>query len=654
MYAKISIDTGEYDRGLDGASKKTSSFGEKLKNGLGTAAKAGAAAIGAASTAIGALAKMSVEGYADYEQLAGGVETLFKSSSDTVLAYANNAYKTAGMSANEYMETVTSFSASLLQGLGGDTEKAADIADQAIVDMSDNANKMGTDMEAIQNAYQGFAKQNYTMLDNLKLGYGGTAAEMARLINDSGVLGDSIEVTAKTVNDVSFDKIIEAIHVVQDNMGITGTTAAEASETISGSIGSMKSAWENLVVGFVGGNAQLDVLISNLVESVKTAAGNLIPAVTQALEGIGSMVQQLAPILSEQLPILIENVVPSLLDSAEILLTALVDALIAAAPVLSEAAMSIINTLMNFLIENYPTLIEAALQIVTELANGISENLPELIPAIVEMVLKIVETLTDPDNLSNMIDAALALIMALADGLLEALPTLIEKAPEIVGNLVDAVIENAPKLLKSAAELIGKLASGIIDNLPLIGEKAGEIVEKVVSGIKDLLYKITDVGKNIVQGLWEGIQSMGSWINDKVTGFFSGITDSVKGLLGIHSPSRVFAGIGSNMALGIGEGWNSEFDAIRRGIENGMDFSGSDMKFPSAELAVSSYSDGSGGNAEWIDRVAERAAAIIGNASGTTVNYIMEKVIINSDDDIDSLNYKLEESRRRIAASMGG
>lgn len=237
-------------------------------------------------TAIVDVGKQAVGSQAEYEQLVGGVETLFKNSAKEVQKYADNAYKTAGLSANQYMETVTSFSASLLQGLNGDTAKAAKIADMAIIDMSDNANKMGTSMEMIQNAYQGFAKDNFTMLDNLKLGYGGTASEMARLINETGVMGKAFKATAQNVKDVPFDKMLEAIHKVQTNMGITGTTAKEASETIQGSVNSMKSAWQNLLTGI--SNSQLDrkQLVKNFTESIKTAAKNLVPTVKQTIKGL--------------------------------------------------------------------------------------------------------------------------------------------------------------------------------------------------------------------------------------------------------------------------------------------------------------------------------------------------------------------------------
>lgn len=306
-------------------SKKMSSvFGNIGKFAL-KAAKVAVVATTAMATGIAGITAKAVSEYADYEQLVGGVETLFKDSSDKVVEYANNAYKTAGLSANDYMDTVTSFSASLLQGLEGDTAQAAEYANLAITDMSDNANKMGTSMEMIQNAYQGFAKQNYTMLDNLKLGYGGTASEMARLINDSGVLGETMTVTADNVNSVSFDKMIEAIHVVQTNMDITGTTAKEAATTIQGSIGMVKSAWANLLIGMADPSQDMGVLMNNLVDSAMAVADNLVPRIADTLPrvvtGISSLAQKLAPYI----PPLIEQLLPSLIQGATSLLSEVVN-----------------------------------------------------------------------------------------------------------------------------------------------------------------------------------------------------------------------------------------------------------------------------------------------------------------------------------------
>ncbi len=462
LFATITLDTSDYNQSLDDAVENAYSFGDRLKNGLATAAKMGAAAITAAAVGISALTQASIANYGEYEQLVGGVETLFKNSAAIVQEYADNAYETAGLSANEYMSTVTSFSASLLQGLNGDTAKAAEIADRAITDMADNANKMGTSIEMIQNAYQGFAKQNYTMLDNLKLGYGGTAAEMARLINDSGVLGDTIEVTANTVNEVSFDKIIEAIGVVQDQMGITGTTAAEASNTIQGSIASMQAAWTNLVTGLGDENANLDVLLERFVDSVATVGENLIPRITQVLDGIGTLIAGIAPVIVSALPAIIQDVLP------------------------------------------------------------------------------------------NLIDASVSLVIAIVDELPTIIKALVDAAPTIIQKVAEGLIQAAPILLTSAAEIVFTLVEGVIDSLP----------------------EIIQVGKDLVRGVWDGIQSMGRWIRDNVRDFFGGIVDGVKDLLGIHSPSTVFAEMGKNMALGVGEGWEKSFGDIRAGIEGGMNFEG--------------------------------------------------------------------------------
>ena len=282
LFGEIAIQNDAANKAIANTIKSAENASSKINKAfskIGSAAiacgKVVASGMAVGAAAMGALLKSSIGEYAEYEQLVGGIETLFKDSKGKVMKYANEAYKTAGLSANDYMSTVTSFSASLLQGLGGDTEKAAEIANMAITDMSDNANKMGTAMSSIQDAYQGFAKQNYTMLDNLKLGYGGTQAEMARLINDSGVLGDAITVTADTVNQVPFNKIIEAIHIVQTEMDITGTTAKEASTTISGSFATFKATWKNFLTGLADENADMSALYGNMVDAGETVLKNV-------------------------------------------------------------------------------------------------------------------------------------------------------------------------------------------------------------------------------------------------------------------------------------------------------------------------------------------------------------------------------------------
>lgn len=481
-------------------------IGEGAKKAAGWVLKISAAAVTAAAGTVAALAKSAVDSYAEYEQLIGGVETLFGNSADVIKGYADNAYKTAGMSANAYMETVTGFSASLLQGLDGDTAKAAEIANQAVTDMSDNANKMGTDMSLIQNAYQGFAKQNYTMLDNLKLGYGGTQAEMARLINDSGVLGDSMEVTAETVNNVSFDKIIEAINVIQTDMGITGTTAKEAATTIQGSIASLSAAWTNFLTGAADPTQDFDALLHNVVDSFLTVTDNLMPRIQAVLpqlaEGLTGLVNGILP----EIPEMINRTLPEVLKGADAIIRGLLDALTrgieTAGPIISENAPVIIETLVDGIrnalpqlatagieiigeliksvLDNAGDITQGALDIITALADGLTEALPELIPAAVEAILIITETLFH--NVDKLLEAGFQLITGLAEGLLNSLPELIKHVPAIIVSLTEALILAIPEVTKFAFELCSSIGEYIANfDWSDYAEKGGKNLKNALS-----------------------------------------------------------------------------------------------------------------------------------------------------------------------------
>lgn len=609
LYAKITLDTSGYENGMDNALGKASGFADKLKSGLATAAKVGAAALTAAATGMAALTKASIDQYAEYEQLVGGVDTLFKTASDKVQEYAANAYKTAGMSANEYMDTVTSFSASLLQSLGGDTEKAAQKADQAITDMADNANKMGTGMEMIQNAYQGFAKQNYTMLDNLKLGYGGTKEEMERLLADAEKLsGQKFDIS-------SYSDIVDAIHVVQTEMGITGTTAKEAASTIQGSVSAAKSAWSNLITGIAADNADLDTLIGNFVSSVETAAGNIIPRVSVMLGGISQLVTSASTTI---IPMVITTITDNL-------------------PALLQAAVALVGALGQGIIDSLPAITQAAIDILFFLANGLIENLPTLIDGIVQVTLTIVQMLTSPDFLTQLIETAILLIMTLAQGLIDAIPQLIAAVPMIIGNLlaaiivelpniiqmgidllfalIDGIIKCIPELVAAVPTLIIAFVNGIVNNLDKIILAAPQIIVSLITGIIGAIpeliaavprviaaiadtirnYDWGGIGRNIVQGLKDGIAGMWDnikdWFNEKVNSLVGG----VKRILGIHSPSKVFAGIGGFMAEGLGEGFSDEFAAVKNDIEGSMNF---DAGTITADANISrNYTSGSYGAA---------------------------------------------------------
>lgn len=602
LFVKIGADTSEFERASDDVGKKTSTLGEKIQKGLSTAAKVGMAAVTAAAAGVTALTKASLDGYANYEQLVGGVETLFKNSQDIVLKYADNAYKTAGLSANQYMETVTSFSASLLQSLDGDTAAAAEKANVAITDMADNANKMGTSMESIQNAYQGFAKQNYTMLDNLKLGYGGTKEEMQRLLDDANALNAAQgNYTNYTIE--SYADIVDAIHTVQTEMGITGTTAKEAATTIQGSVASAKSAWSNLVTGIADENANLSGLIGTFVESVATAASNIVPRVTQILSGIGEAITQIAPVISEQIPKMLSDALPPLLDAAINLVAGAANGVIAvlpdilntaldALPQLIDAAGTIITNLFNALVEAAPMIVDAGVDILDQLTDGLIDGIPNLIARIPEIIEKFLNYITT--RLPDILKKGGEISMKLQDGIIQAIPQLVAALPQIITSIVNFVTQNLPLIVETGVKMLVNMITGIIKAIPQLVESLPQIIDAICSGIENLLPSIIDIGAEIVKGLWEGIKSLGSWIKEKVSGFFSGIVDSVKGLLGIHSPSRVFAGIGGNMALGLGEGFDDEFSSVRKRIESGLDFSG---KSPGISITAKAYQSGAGAGA---------------------------------------------------------
>lgn len=580
-------DTKSLDKDIKGISGKVQSGLGKLGSIAGTAMKGVSVAVGAAATAIGGLVTASVNAYAEYEQLVGGVDTLFKNSSQKLQSYADEAYKTAGMSANEYMSTVTSFSASLLQSLGGDTEKAADYANQAVIDMSDNANKMGTSMELIQNAYQGFAKQNYTMLDNLKLGYGGTKEEMERLLEDaSKISGIKYDIS-------SFADVTQAIHVMQESMGIAGTTSKEASETIEGSINSVKGAWENLLVGITNPDADWDKLIQNLVDTVTAAGENILPAVGSALVGVSALIRDLFPMIAQEIPTLISEILPQLVDTgisvvnslitgiqqnlpalmegAIQIVTSIGNAIITMLPQILTISMQLIQTLINGIIIMLPQIIQMGMQLITQLILGIAQMLPQLIPQAVNAIITIVNGLLD--NIDMLVDAAIQLILGLADGLINALPILIEKAPEIIMKLVTALIKNAPKILEAGVQLIVKLVEGVGSVLGKLGQMAGTIIQTIWDGLKSLPSKMLEVGKNLIQGIWNGISNAVGWLWDKISGFCSGIVDKIKGFFGIHSPSKVFADeVGKFLALGLGEGFDDNLGKVYKNMQSAVDF----------------------------------------------------------------------------------
>lgn len=494
------------------------------------------------------------------QQSLGGVETLFKDSADAIKEYASQAYQTAGVSANSYMEQVTSFSATLLQGLEGDTEKAVEVANRAMIDMADNANKFGTDIQLVQNAYQGFAKDNYDMLDNLKLGYGGTQAEMARLINDSGVLGDAIKVTADNVKDVPFDKIIEAIGVIQDNLGITGTTAKEAASTLQGSFASMQAAAQN----FLGNLA--------LGEDVRPSMEALVETTSTYL---------------------LDNLLPAVGNVAAALPGALSDGVSSAAQIIAERSSD---------------WLQAGTQMLESLKTGLAEGLPDFLASALPMVTDFTANLRT--NFGQLVDSGIDLVLNLAQGLVQALPDLITYVPQIVSNIAGLINDNAPKLLVAAGQLMLTLGKGLIDNIPVIVSNLPQIFGAITDTI--LAFNWISFGKSIIQLIGNGFKAMAGsvsgfmqsslkgafdylkslpkaaieWGKNIIAGLINGMTgtigsliktvarmagslaDTVRDILGIHSPSTVFADIGSYMMQGLGIGLKDSSGETMKTVED--------------------------------------------------------------------------------------
>lgn len=583
----------ELKDGFDDAGQGAIKFGDLLKaNILGDFITSGLKSVVGAVKQVGSallgVGKDALNSYADYEQLVGGIDTLFKDNSEFVQRRAANAYQTAGLSANEYMKTVTSFSASLVQSLGGNTKKAAQYADRAIVDMSDNANKMGTDMTSIQYAYQGFAKQNYTMLDNLKLGYGGTQSEMQRLIKDASKMKDIQKELGVTVDgsSMSFGNIVNAISVMQESLGIAGTTAKEAATTISGSVNSMKSAWSNLLTGIADDNADFDELVLNLVDSLTTTMSNILPRVEIILQGSVQLISEFANTILPEVTPMISSVLQSLTTTIITSLPTVLDAGIQIAQSLLDGvknnlfnsengrgiisvAVSIIETLVDGITSMLPDILNTGIQIILGLVNGLSESLPDLVPTIIDAVVLMVETLID--NIDLIIDAGIEIILGLADGLIEALPDLIDKIPEIIDKLINAIVDNLPKLIEAGFVLTIKLAEGLIKAIPQLVSKIPEIISSLVSGFANRFSDMNEVGKNLVSGIWEGIKNAKNWLLDKVKEWCGNILNGIKSFFGIHSPSKVFKDeIGTNLALGVGEGFSDTMKSVSKDMSTAI------------------------------------------------------------------------------------
>lgn len=553
LVVKIGVD--------DKATSKVAAIGNSIKGGLGTAAKAGVAALGAAlasaTTGTVALGKAALESYSQYEQLVGGVDKLFQDASPKLQEYAANAYQTAGMSANQYMEQATSFSAALINSLKGDTQKAADQADVAMRAMSDNVNTFGSNMEDVQNAFQGFSKQNFTMLDNLKLGYGGTKQEMQRLIDDANEYAASIG-EASNLSIDSFSDIVTAIDLIQQKQHIAGTTAREAATTIEGSVNMAKAAWQNWVTELGKDDADMEKLTTQLVDSVTTAASNIVPRIA-VIAGAAMAA------LSEQLPSAVEQLGASLSEYA---------------PTLGASVMSLIGTVAQMAMEYAPT---ALLAIVGALTTFLTEYAPTLLQAAMTMFLAIVQALTESGP--QIMDALMVVLQSLVQVCINNMPAMATAAHDLIEMLFQAIVDYGPAILQQLALLVASLVvvigmmvgqffdqgvavvqglwDGAVEAFQSVADWFGSIGDMILGAIGDLGSLLADAGKSVIDGFLGGLK--GAW--DGVTGWFSGITASIPQLKG---PPVKDAGLlvengeltMQGFARGLERGWASAEDAL--------------------------------------------------------------------------------------------
>lgn len=604
----MNLNASSFAKGIKTATSSVENMTESMKDATSSASKmtsvmqgigSGVAKVGkglaiagtAAATAVTALVSKSVGAFADYEQLTGGVETLFgaggrsveeyaqsvgKSVSDiqgkydslmsaqnAVLENANKAYMTAGMSANEYMDTVTGFSASLISSLGGDTNKAADYANSALVDMSDNANKMGTDMESIKNAYQGFAKQNYTMLDNLKLGYGGTQEEMKRLLSDAEKL------TGQRYDISSFADITQAIHAIQTQMDITGTTAKEASTTISGSWGSLKAAFQNVLVGLTTGGDMFDQSLDALINTAVTFGQNIIPAIKGALSGVGYLIEGLAPVIGETIPPLINDLAPTLANSAVSLISSLVNGLTQNATQFSECLSNMIIVAVAGISTVVPQLLDAASKIVSNLMQGLTNSMPQIVNGAVTLVEGLVNGLVN--NIPLLIMGAVQLVASLANGLIENLPRIIDAGVNLITGIISASYSMMPQIIQTGVQLVVNLAIGLVQAIPQLITALPQITGSIVNGFMSINW--FDLGLQLIKSIWEGIKSIGSemWngVKEKTSELWGGVKNVVSEKLNNIKSTYDAHGRGLKGATfaaieGVKEYYRTGYDAINQ------------------------------------------------------------------------------------------
>lgn len=536
--------------------------GEAMSAGTQSGSKLGGALVGMAKRVIGAAAigkfiKDSIFQGGQLEQSLGGVETLFKDSSDKVKRYAAKAFETSGISANEYMQNVTSFSASLLQSLGGNTSKAADVADMAMRDMSDNANKFGSDMESIQNAYQGFAKDNYTMLDNLKLGYGGTKSEMQRL------LADATKLTGVKYDINNLSDVYNAIHAIQGKLDITGTTAKEASETLEGSFNSMKAAFKDFQGALTTGG-DINGALSNLVQTTGTFLfKNLVPMVGRLVGNLGLVILQGIPKLINALNPAIDQIFtwlksnfPRILQQGSELVGNLILGIINAWPELLSAAGNLLNSFVQFVLSNLPAIWETGKSLFFKLVDGIINVLPQIGDTALKIITEFINYVTN--NLPQILQSGIRILTELVNGIIQRLPMIGATVLKIAALFLATLLEKLPDILAMGVKLIVFLVKGIISMFSNVQNAMNNLGSSIIQAVKKV--DLFSAGKAIIDGFLRGLKSAFEHVKSFVGGIGTWIQNH-KGPLSYDKKLLIPAG--NAIMGGLYEGLDDGFSSVQ-------------------------------------------------------------------------------------------
>lgn len=524
LFAKLSLDTSEYERGLNGAEKNVNSFGSKLKNGFVAAAKVSAAAIGAVATGVAALGKASLSQYADYEQLVGGAQLMFGDAYDTVAANAESAYKRVQMSQNEYLTQVNGFATGLKTALDGNAQAAAELADRIVTAEADVVAATGASQEAVQNAFNGIMKNNYTMLDNLQLGITPTKEGFESLIDSVNAWnaenGKMTEYTIDNLADCQ-SALVDYIEM----QGLAGYAANEAADTIQGSVASMKSAWKDLLTAFADENADLESKIDSLVTAAGNVYQNIEPRIMQVVQGIADFANLVVPQIIDT----IGANAPMLLDAAVSIIGTLASALISNLPTLLTAALELVLNLAQSIASNTAAFVDAVVQITTAVAGAILNNLPTLAAAITEIAVNLVAEIWK--HAPEILEAVGEVILAVIGALLAALGSFLEVGGAWIDSLNAAIAAKVSEIVAAGQELVSNFISTLAAKFSEIYDQASEWIEtNLITPISEKVEEFTNIGQSVVDKIREGISN--AW--DSLTSWFSSLWDSLFGNLSVN------------------------------------------------------------------------------------------------------------------------